>query len=169
MFDEHNENDFYWHYVWQSGSCQNRTNWIEPFLLSLGLFRRKKESANNRSNSLSLAIVIRFFELFQERKSIFRLIHIIMKQFFIVKTPNGYTKVWISWAHRGAILENTDDIDANITRKSIRPDQLVYAIKEFESADIFRRRVHQYLRHLNLLIAFDITDTQTNSSVDHAW
>lgn len=93
-----------------------------------------------------------------------------MKQYFVVKTPNGYTKVWISWSHRGAIVEHCDTVDSNIKQKSIRPSQLVYAIKEFESADIFRRKVHQYLRHNNNQITwFDITETQDSSLIDHKW
>lgn len=93
----------------------------------------------------------------------------MFKQYFILKTPNGYIGVWLSRNHRDVVFEGFAGIRSSITPKAIRPDQLVYVIKEFNLLDTFRRRVYNYLRHLNQAIAFDITNTKTNSLIDHAW
>lgn len=89
-------------------------------------------------------------------------------QYFILKTPNGYSAVQLSWHRLGVNFEHFDGIDPDITLKSIKPIQLVYAIKEFNLLDTFRRRVYRFLKQLNTIVGFDITEPQ-KGLVDHAW
>lgn len=89
-------------------------------------------------------------------------------QYFIVKTPNGYIAVQLSWNRLGVKYEQFDAFDPDIYLKAIKSIQLVYAIKEFNLLDTFRRRVYRFLKHLNTTVGFDITELQ-NGLVDHAW
>lgn len=90
-------------------------------------------------------------------------------QYFVYKSPNGYTQVLLSKHHGGITLEHIDDVDPNTPFKSIRPAQLVYALKEFSILDKFRCSVYRLLKQLPETVVFDITKPNEDSLIDHAW
>lgn len=89
-------------------------------------------------------------------------------QYFILKTPNGCTAVQLSWNRVGVNFQDFDATNRDVALKSINTIQIVYAIKEFNLLDTFRRRVYRFLKHLNTTVGFDITEPR-NGLVDHAW
>lgn len=94
--------------------------------------------------------------------------------FFIVKIPIGYHKFSISRHHKSTIIERIETIDAgkkskNIIARSIKPNQLVYVVKEFNLLNHFRRKVYRFLKYLNRKVVFYVVEPNNGGLIDYAW
>lgn len=87
---------------------------------------------------------------------------------FNVKLPDNYYKFSITKSHNCTIIEPLECPKAGITRH-ISPNQLVYAVKEFNLLTRFRRRVFQFLKHLNTTVLFIVVEPSNGGLIDYDW
>lgn len=91
--------------------------------------------------------------------------------FFIVKLPNGNHKFSITRHHKNTFVERMDADTKNtkIITKSIYPNQLMYAVKEFNLLHRFRRQVYRFLKNLGQTVHFHVVEPKNGGLIDHAW
>ncbi|XP_031636012.1 uncharacterized protein F58A4.6 [Contarinia nasturtii] len=88
---------------------------------------------------------------------------------FIVKLPDSYYTFSIVKQNKCTIIEAVDEIDGAGVTKAITPNQLVYAVKEFNLLNRFRRRVFYLLKELNSTVLFCIVEPINGGLIDYAW
>lgn len=87
---------------------------------------------------------------------------------FNVKLPDNCYKFSITKSHKCTIIDPLECPEAGLT-KQITPNQLVYAIKEFNLLTRFRRRVFHLLRHLDATVLFIVVEPQNGGLIDYEW
>lgn len=87
---------------------------------------------------------------------------------FIVKLPDKYYKFSLTKSYKCTIIEPTECPHAGITR-NITPNQLVYAVKEFNLLKRFRLQVFCILKHLNATVCFSVVEPANGGLIDYAW
>lgn len=87
---------------------------------------------------------------------------------FNVKLPDKYYKFSLTKAHKCTIIEPIECSVAGITR-TITPNQLVYAVKEFDLLKRFRRYVFCTLTELNTTVCFYVVEPSNGGLIDYAW
>lgn len=88
---------------------------------------------------------------------------------FIVKLPDSYYKFTLTKRHKCTIIEPIESAEENVQTKNIVPNQLVYAVKEFNILDRFRRLIFCLLSQLNTTVLFHIVEPTNGGLIDHAW
>lgn len=87
---------------------------------------------------------------------------------FNVNLPDKYYKFTLTNRHKCTIIEPIESADSCIT-KNITPNQLVYAVKEFNSLSRFRRRIFRLLSQLNSTVLFYVVEPKNGDLIDYAW
>lgn len=87
---------------------------------------------------------------------------------FNVKLPDKCYKFSIEKQNKCTIIESIAISDAGIT-KTITPNQLVYAVKEFNLLNRFRRRIFCLLKQLNTTVLFYVVEPINGGLIDYAW
>lgn len=87
---------------------------------------------------------------------------------FNVKLPDNYYKFSLTKSHKCTIVEPIECPQAGITR-NITPNQLVYAVKEFNLLKRFRLKVFHILEHLNSTVCFFVVEPKNGGLIDYAW
>lgn len=87
---------------------------------------------------------------------------------FNVKLPDKYYKFALSKAHKRTVITPIECSVAGITR-TITPNQLVYAVNEFNLLEQFRRHVFHILNHLNTTVCFYVVEPSNGGLIDYAW
>lgn len=88
---------------------------------------------------------------------------------FNAKLPDKCYKFSIVKRNKCTIIEAVDEInDAGVT-KTITPNQLVYAVKEFNLLNRFRRRIFYLLNELKISVLFCIVEPTNGGLIDYAW
>lgn len=87
---------------------------------------------------------------------------------FNVKLPDKYYKVTLSKRQKCTIIEPIECVDSELT-KVIVPNQLIYAVKEFNLLSQFRRRIFYLLSQLNATVLFYVVEPKNGGLIDHAW
>lgn len=87
---------------------------------------------------------------------------------FNVRLPDKYYKFSIAKQQKCTIIEPIENIGTGIT-KQICPNQLVYAVKEFNLLNRFRRRIYSLLKRLDSTVLFIVTEPSDGGLIDYAW
>lgn len=98
--------------------------------------------------------------------------------YFDVKLPDDWYKITVFKRRKRVIIEKLHPIDSNSGTKDINktapctiitPDQLVYAIKEFNLLDRFRYYVYHLLKQSKQNVFFEVVEPVNGRLIDHAW
>lgn len=87
---------------------------------------------------------------------------------FNVKLLEKYYKISIAKKHKCKFVGTVLNTDAVVT-KHITPNQLVYALKEFNLLDRFRQRIIHLLKQLNSTVLFYVIEPANGGLIDFAW
>lgn len=87
---------------------------------------------------------------------------------FEVKLPDKFYKFSLTTSHKCTIIEPIECSNAGILR-NITPNQLVYAVKEFNLLKRFRRYVCYILSQLDATVCFFVVEPLQGGLIDHAW
>lgn len=89
---------------------------------------------------------------------------------FNVKLPDKYYKFTLNKSRK---CTNIEPIECSIAvagiARNITPNQLVYAVKEFNLLKRFRRHVFHILKHLNTEVCFFVIEPPNGGLIDYAW
>lgn len=87
---------------------------------------------------------------------------------FNVKLPDKYYKFSLTTTQKCTVIEPIECSEAGITR-TITPNQLVYAVKEFNLLKRFRWYVVRILSRLNDTVCFFVVEPSNGGLIDYAW
>lgn len=87
---------------------------------------------------------------------------------FNVRLPDKYYKFSITKRQKCTIIEPIEDVETGVTKR-ICPNQLVYAVKEFNLLNRFRRRIYGLLKRFDSTVLFIVTEPLNGGLIDYAW